>query len=117
MSRTWCSRLTPDGFRLFSTPLYKRLLASRGAMQEVIIGSRPASRKKATAIENLRAIPRVFSWAQCRLMLPGRYGSAVSACLEPGNAWPSQERHRSRQIVLLWLVAGKASLNIARMGV
>jgi phosphoenolpyruvate carboxylase len=42
---------------------------ARRAMQEVIIGSRPASRKKTTAIENLRAIPRVFSWAQCRLLL------------------------------------------------
>jgi phosphoenolpyruvate carboxylase len=38
------------------------------------IGSRPASRKKTTAIEDLRAIPWVFSWAQCRLMLPGWYG-------------------------------------------
>ena len=38
------------------------------------IGSRPASRKKSTAIEDLRAIPWVFSWAQCRLMLPAWYG-------------------------------------------
>ena len=38
------------------------------------IGSRPASRKSSTAIEDLRAIPWVFSWAQCRLMLPGWYG-------------------------------------------
>jgi len=45
------------------------------------IGSRPASRKKTRAIEDLRAIPWVFSWAQCRLMLPGWYGfgSAVEA--------------------------------------
>ncbi len=45
------------------------------------IGSRPASRKKTTAIEDLRAIPWVFSWAQCRLMLPGwfGFGSAVEA--------------------------------------
>jgi phosphoenolpyruvate carboxylase len=38
------------------------------------IGSRPASRKKTRAIEDLRAIPWVFSWSQCRLMLPGWYG-------------------------------------------
>ena len=38
------------------------------------IGSRPASRKKTREIEDLRAIPWVFSWAQCRLMLPGWYG-------------------------------------------
>ncbi|HEY0330494.1 MAG TPA: phosphoenolpyruvate carboxylase [Rhodopseudomonas sp.] len=45
------------------------------------IGSRPASRKKTHKIEDLRAIPWVFSWAQCRLMLPGWYGfgSAVKA--------------------------------------
>ncbi len=48
------------------------------------IGSRPASRKKTREIEDLRAIPWVFSWAQCRLMLPGWYGfgSAVEAWIE-----------------------------------
>ncbi|MBR7777183.1 phosphoenolpyruvate carboxylase [Undibacterium rugosum] len=47
------------------------------------IGSRPASRKKSTAIEDLRAIPWVFSWSQCRLMLPGwfGFGAAVQAYL------------------------------------
>ncbi len=47
------------------------------------IGSRPASRKKTRRIEDLRAIPWVFSWAQCRLMLPGWYGfgTAVKAWL------------------------------------
>ncbi|MEM6681307.1 MAG: phosphoenolpyruvate carboxylase [Pseudomonadota bacterium] len=39
------------------------------------IGSRPASRKKSQAIEDLRAIPWVFSWAQARVMLPGWYGA------------------------------------------
>ena len=45
------------------------------------IGSRPASRSRTRRIEDLRAIPWVFSWAQCRLMLPGWYGfgSAVAA--------------------------------------
>jgi phosphoenolpyruvate carboxylase len=43
------------------------------------IGSRPASRKKTTRIQDLRAIPWVFSWAQCRLMLPGWYGFGAAA--------------------------------------
>ncbi len=38
------------------------------------LGSRPASRAKGRSIEGLRAIPWVFSWAQCRVMLPGWYG-------------------------------------------
>lgn len=42
------------------------------------IGSRPASRKKTRRVEDLRAIPWVFSWAQCRLMLPGWYGFGTS---------------------------------------
>jgi phosphoenolpyruvate carboxylase len=45
------------------------------------IGSRPASRKANWTIEDLRAIPWVFSWAQSRVMLPGWYGfgTAVAA--------------------------------------
>jgi phosphoenolpyruvate carboxylase len=52
------------------------------------IGSRPASRKKSTSIEDLRAIPWVLSWAQCRLMLPGWYGfgSAVERFVQDAPA-------------------------------
>jgi phosphoenolpyruvate carboxylase len=52
------------------------------------IGSRPSSRTKSTKIEDLRAIPWVFSWSQCRLMLPGWYGfgSAVEAWLTENPA-------------------------------
>ncbi len=55
-----------------------------GEIANLNIGSRPSSRKASAQIEDLRAIPWVFSWAQCRLMLPGWYGfgSAVEAWLE-----------------------------------
>src|SRR5437763_8749142 len=53
------------------------------------IGSRPASRKKTREIEDLRAIPWVFSWTQCRLMLPGWYGFA--SAVESWLAAPPEE--------------------------
>ena len=42
------------------------------------IGSRPASRTTSDRIEDLRAIPWVFCWSQCRLMLPGWYGAGTA---------------------------------------
>lgn len=58
-----------DSFRTFfrqMTPLTE--------IAKLKIGSRPASRTKSDKIEDLRAIPWVFSWAQARVMLPGWYG-------------------------------------------
>ncbi|MXR36015.1 phosphoenolpyruvate carboxylase [Craterilacuibacter sinensis] len=54
------------------------------AIAKLNIGSRPASRKSLTSIQDLRAIPWVFSWSQSRVMLPGWYGvgSAVAAFIE-----------------------------------
>jgi phosphoenolpyruvate carboxylase len=42
------------------------------------VGSRPASRKKSDAIEDLRAIPWVFGWTQCRLMIPAWFGAGTA---------------------------------------
>ncbi len=38
------------------------------------LGSRPARRSRAAGVEDLRAIPWVFSWTQARIVLPAWYG-------------------------------------------
>jgi phosphoenolpyruvate carboxylase len=66
-----------DYFRQ-STPLTE--------IADLKIGSRPAARSAANRIEDLRAIPWVFSWSQARVMLPGwfGFGTAVEAA---GSPW------------------------------
>lgn len=55
-----------------------------GEIAELKIGSRPARRTTTRAIEDLRAIPWVFSWMQSRHTLPGWFGlgSAVGDFLK-----------------------------------
>ncbi|OYZ76416.1 MAG: phosphoenolpyruvate carboxylase, partial [Rhizobiales bacterium 24-66-13] len=62
---------------VYETPGFEDYFWASTVISEIAtlnIGSRPASRNKTRSIEALRAIPWVFSWAQCRLMLPAWYG-------------------------------------------
>jgi len=66
---------------------YFRMTTPIAEIAELNIGSRPASRKASWTIEDLRAIPWVFSWAQCRVLLPGWYGFASAV-----EAWLAEHR-------------------------
>ncbi len=74
--------LSSDAFRAYRGLVYEtegfrgffRQMTPIAEIATLKIGSRPSSRKKTDAIEDLRAIPWVFSWAQARVMLPGWYG-------------------------------------------
>lgn len=59
-------------------------------LAQLNIGSRPASRTASTRIEDLRAIPWVFSWSQSRMMLPGWYGTGTAFAAWAGDA-PERE--------------------------
>ena len=62
---------------VYGTEGFKEFFRQLTPIQEISglkIGSRPASRTKSNRIEDLRAIPWVFSWSQARVMLPGWYG-------------------------------------------
>jgi phosphoenolpyruvate carboxylase len=56
-------------------------------IEDLNLGSRPASRSGERTVEDLRAIPWVFSWTQSRCILPGWYGLAtgLDAYLEDGG--------------------------------
>ena len=68
-------------------------------IERMAIGSRPASRRSGAGVEDLRAIPWVFSWTQCRAMLTGWYGlgtglkearieHGLDLLQEAADAWP-----------------------------
>ncbi|ALC13974.1 phosphoenolpyruvate carboxylase [Sphingopyxis sp. 113P3] len=84
---------------VYETPGFKDFFRAMTPIAEIAtlkIGSRPSSRTKSSAIEDLRAIPWVFSWAQSRAMLPGWYGTgeAFAAFKDPvlladmAQSWP-----------------------------
>jgi len=54
---------------------YYRTITPQKILDQLSIGSRPTKRKKSDEIENLRAIPWVFSWTQIRFILPAWLGT------------------------------------------
>jgi phosphoenolpyruvate carboxylase len=90
-------------------------------IERLNIGSRPASRRSGDGIENLRAIPWVFSWAQIRVGVPGVYG--IGNALD--NAIRIHGLDALRSALERWsffrglvndveMVLGKSSLEIGR---
>ncbi|MDS0221284.1 phosphoenolpyruvate carboxylase [Haloarcula sp. S1AR25-5A] len=74
--------LETDGFVAFfdqATPIT--------VIENLNMGSRPASRSEDRSVEDLRAIPWVFSWTQARCIIPGWYSisTGLDAYLENGG--------------------------------
>ncbi len=87
------------------------------------IGSRPVSRRKSDRIEDLRAIPWVFSWMQSRHTIPGWFG--LGSALESFAETHSHHLDLLRAMYRYWpffttlldnaqMIMLKADLGIAR---
>ena len=62
---------------VYETPGFLDFFRSATPIEEIAgmhVGSRPAARNASRRIEDLRAIPWVFSWSLARIMLPGWFG-------------------------------------------
>lgn len=96
------TRLSDDSTKayralVYETPGFADYFFAATPLKEIAqlnIGSRPASRKALSRIEDLRAIPWGFSWGQSRLTLPGwfGFGSAVALYLSEGNTATRKSR-------------------------
>ena len=61
---------------------YFRSATPIDVIEQMTLGSRPASRRSMHGVQDLRAIPWVFAWTQCRAIVPGWYG--LGSALEYG---------------------------------
>jgi phosphoenolpyruvate carboxylase len=91
-------------------------------IERMAIGSRPASRRSGAGVQDLRAIPWVFSWTQCRSMLTGWYGlgagleaavdvHGIDTLRQAAREWPFLDA----MLADVEMVLAKADLEIARM--
>lgn len=109
---------------VYGDPDFVRFFEEATPISEIArlqIGSRPARRQQTRRIEDLRAIPWVFSWTQSRFLLPGWYG--VGSGLQEGIARYGLERLRAMErewplfaatIANAEMALAKSDLDIAR---
>jgi phosphoenolpyruvate carboxylase len=87
---------------VYRQPDFERFFEQATPIEEIArlrLGSRPARRGASQRIEELRAIPWVFSWTQARIILPAWYGLGsalvharelvgIEVLQEMGRDWP-----------------------------
>ena len=103
---------------------FYRAITPIGEIASLNVGSRPASRTGSSRIQDLRAIPWVFGWTQCRLMIPGWYGAGTAfetlAGRRPGTEATLRRLHEEwpffrSEIANMGMVLAKADLGIGRL--
>ncbi len=74
-------------------PVYLHEATPLDAIGELNLASRPARRQAGRGIEDLRAIPWVFAWTQCRVHLPAWYGVGAAV-----HGWAGEDDDRWREL-------------------
>ncbi len=89
--REQMDRLAADSRRCYRTFVehedfvdYFRAATPIDVIERMTLGSRPSSRRSMRGVQDLRAIPWVFAWTQCRSIITGWYG--LGTALESGAA-------------------------------
>jgi phosphoenolpyruvate carboxylase len=119
------AQLSETAFRayrglVYETPGFESYFRQATPLLEIAdlkIGSRPASRTQSPRIEDLRAIPWVFSWSQARVMLPGWYGFGTAASavgIEKLRPLFRTSAFFRTMLANMEMVLAKSSLSIAR---
>lgn len=87
-----------------------------GELAQLNIGSRPPKRTASDRIEDLRAIPWVFSWMQSRYTLPGWYGvgTALSGYAGQSPAHLTHLRDMYRQWPFFTTMLDNAQMSLAK---
>jgi phosphoenolpyruvate carboxylase len=78
---------------------YFRTATPIDVIEQMALGSRPSRRRSMRGVEDLRAIPWVFAWTQCRSIITGWYGLGTAleqalathgeaAMVEMARDWP-----------------------------
>ncbi len=87
------------------------------AVEQTQLGSRPSRRTGARSLDDLRAIPWVFSWSEARFHLPGWYGAGTALDelrRESSEDWGSLCEKASKWPMLTYLLHNvEASLMMA----
>lgn len=85
------------------------------ALETSSIGSRPSRRTGQRTLDDLRAIPWVFSWNQCRYFLPGWFGVGTGLeALLAKNILPRDElRQLLKRSPLMYYVLTNVETNLA----
>jgi phosphoenolpyruvate carboxylase len=103
----------PDFVRFFyqATPI--------DAISRLQLGSRPAKRTTSNDIRDLRAIPWVFSWTQCRVILPGWYGlgTALQTVIDEHGTERVQDLWERKPFVQSTIANAEMAINKADMGI